>query len=250
MGMMFMEAIVLAGGKEKKALKLLEGKPILSYVLDAFLSSRYIDKIFVVGDGLPLPESEKIVSIPEGKDFIDNLLRGMERCQGEYVLVSSADLPFLTPTTIDKFIEKALPLKADFAYPTVSKEVFQRKAPDIDKTFVVLKEGKFAGGNVVLLNREFVLKKRDVIEKAYEVRKSPLKIAFFLGFEFFIRFLLQQVGIPALTLSQVERLMSRALKGKIRSVLVDFPHLSADIDDEKDFQWALERLKNTPPILE
>jgi hypothetical protein len=89
-----------------------------------------------------------------------------------------------------------------------------------------------------------------VIEKAYEVRKSPLKIAFFLGFEFFLRFLLQQIGIPALPLYQVERLMSRALKGNIRSVLVDFPHLSADVDDEKDLKWAMERMKYTPPILE
>jgi GTP:adenosylcobinamide-phosphate guanylyltransferase len=245
-----MEAIVLAGGKEKRALMNLGDKPLLSYVLEALLASNYIDKVFVVGDNLPLPQSEKIVSLSEGKDFIDNLLRGIEQCRGEYVLVSSADLPFLTPSVIDKFIEKALPMKADFAYPTVSKEVFERKAPEIDKTFVTLREGKFAGGNVVLLSREFVLKRRQVIEKAYEVRKSPLKIAFFLGFEFFLRFLLQQIGIPALPLYQVERLMSRALKGNIRSVLVDFPHLSADVDDEKDLKWAMERMKHTPPILE
>jgi GTP:adenosylcobinamide-phosphate guanylyltransferase len=248
--MMAMEAIVLAGGKEKRALMKLENKTLLSYVLEALLTSRRIDRILVIGDDLPLPQSERIVSLPEGRDFIDNLLRGIEKCKGEYVLVSSADLPFLTPSVIDKFIEKALPMKADFAYPTVSKEVFQEKAPEIDKTFVTLKEGKFAGGNVVLLSREFVLKRREVIEKAYEVRKSPLKIAFFLGFEFFLRFLLQQIGIPALPLYQVERLMSRALKGNIRSVLVDFPHLSADIDDEKDLKWAMERMKYTPPILE
>lgn len=245
-----MEAIVLAGGKEKKALMELGNKPLISYVLEALLASRYIEKIFVVGDGLPLPENERIVSISEGRDFIDNLKRGIENCKGEYVLVCSADLPFLTASAVDRFIEKALPLKADFAYPTVSKEVFERKAPNIDKTFVTLKEGRFAGGNVVLLNRDFVLRRWDVIEKAYEVRKSPLQIAFFLGFEFFIRFLLQQVGIPALPLSQVERLMSRALKGKIRSVLVDYPHLSADIDDEDDLRWAKERLKYSPPILE
>ncbi|MBC7328523.1 NTP transferase domain-containing protein [bacterium] len=228
----------------------LKGRPLLSYVLSALLSSRYIDKIFVVGNELPLPEDERIVPIPEGKNFIENMMRGIEKCQGEFVLVSSADLPFLTPSSIDKFIEKALPLQADFAYPTVSKEVFEKKAPDIDKTFVVLKEGKFAGGNVVLLNREFVLKRRPIIEKAYEVRKSPIKIAFFLGLEFFLRFLLQQLGIPVLPLNQVERLMSRALKGKIRSVLVDYPHLSADVDDEKDLKWALERLKYSPPIFE
>lgn len=245
-----MEAIVLAGGKDKKALMELGGKPLISYVLDALVSSRYIEKIVVVGDGLPLPENEKIISVPEGEDFIANLLRGVERCEGEYVLVSSADLPFLTPATIDKFIEKAIPLQADFAYPTVSKEVFQKKAPNIDKTFVVLREGKFAGGNVVLLRREFILKRRAVIEKAYKVRKSPLKIAFFLGFEFFLRFLLQQIGLPTLPLNQVERLMSRALKGDIRSVVVDYPHLSADIDDEEDLRWAKERLKYSPPLLE
>jgi 2-phospho-L-lactate guanylyltransferase (CobY/MobA/RfbA family) len=44
--------------------------------------------------------------------------------------------------------------------------------------------------------------------------------------------------------------MSRALKGNIRSVLVDFPHLSADVDDEKDLKWAMERMKYSPPILE
>lgn len=245
-----MEALVLAGGKEKRALMELGGKPLISYVLSALLSSKYIDKILVVGNGLPLPPSEKIISIPEGKDFIANLLRGVEQCQGEYVLVSSADLPFLTTSAVDRFIEKALPLKADFAYPTVSKEVFQKKAPNIDKTFVTLREGRFAGGNVVLLSRDFVLRRREIIEKAYEARKSPLKIAFFLGFEFFLRFLLQQVGIPALPLSQVERLMSRALQGNIKSVLVDYPHLSADIDDENDLRWARERLKYSPPISE
>jgi len=245
-----MEAIVLAGGKEKRALLELGGKPLLSYVLEALLASPHIDRIFVVGDGLPLPDNERIASIPEGKDFIANLIKGVERCQGEYVLVVSADLPFLTPDVIGKFIEKALPLKADFAYPTVKREVFQEKAPNIDKTFVTLREGHFAGGNVVLLSKDFILTRRATIEKAYEIRKSPLKIAFFLGLDFLLRFLLQQVGIPALSLSQVEALMSRALKGKIRSVLVDFPHLSADIDDENDLRWALERLKHSPPILE
>ncbi len=245
-----MEAVVLAGGKERRALRELGGKPLISYVLEALLASRYISKIYVVGDGLPLPENEKVVSLPEGKNFIANLIKGVENCQGEYVLVSSADLPFLTPSAVDKFIEKATPLKADFAYPTVSREVFQQKAPGIDKTFVKLREGRFAGGNVVLLSRDFVLRKRQIIEKAYGIRKSPLKIAFFLGLEFFLRFLLQQIGIPVLPLKQVERLMSRALKGNIRSVLVNYPHLSADIDDEEDLRWARGRLKHSPPILE
>lgn len=245
-----MEAVVLAGGKEKRALMELGGKPLLSYVLSALLGSKYIDRVFVVGDGLPLPEDERIISIPEGEDFVANLMKGIEHCQGEYVLVSSADLPFLTASAVDKFIEKALPLQADFAYPTVNKEVFEKKAPHIDKTFVTLREGRFAGGNVVLLSRSFVLRRREVIERAYEVRKSPLKIAFFLGIEFLLRFLLQQFGIPALPLSQVERLMSKALKGKIRSVVVDYPHLSADVDDEDDLRWARERFKYSPPILE
>ncbi len=231
----------MAGGKEKKALMELNGKPLLSYVISALLDSRHIDRIIVVGDDLPLPP--EVISVSEGKDFVDNLLRGMERCEGKYVLVCSADLPFLAGSAVDKFIEKALPEKAVFAYPIVSKEVCDEKAPQMDKTYISLKEGRYTGGNVVILEREFVLNNRDVIRKAYEARKSPLKLASFLGLGFLFRFLLQQIGLPFLPLAIIEKTMSRAFGGKIKAIPVDYPHLSADVDDEKDLRWVESHLK-------
>lgn len=115
-----MDAIVMAGGmgrrlgKDEKPLTLLSGKPMISYVLEALLRSKYIQRIFVAtspkvrktNEWLKKMRRIEIIQTP-GKGFVNDMIYAVEKAgiKGN-VFVTMADLPLVTTQLIDKIIEK------------------------------------------------------------------------------------------------------------------------------------------------
>jgi adenosylcobinamide-phosphate guanylyltransferase len=119
-----MDAVVMGGGMgkrlgiEEKPLTMILGKPMISYVIEALLASKNIDRIFVATSQrvnktnlwiIDFIKQHKNVSMinTKGDGFVNDMASAVEEAgiTGS-VLITMADLPLITPALIDRTIEK------------------------------------------------------------------------------------------------------------------------------------------------
>lgn len=112
-------ALIMAGGKgsrlktsEEKPLIKLDGKPIITYVLNALKQAKNIDNVIVsVSENTPqttqLLSQLKISTInTPGKNFVYDMAYAIKKLSLKTVLVIGSDTPLITSEIIDQIIEK------------------------------------------------------------------------------------------------------------------------------------------------
>lgn len=119
-----MDAVVMAGGMgkrlglEEKPLTPILGKPMISYVIEALLASKNIDRIFVATSPRVnrtnlwlidfIKQNKNVMMIKtKGDGFVNDMASAVEEAgiKGS-MLITMADLPLITPALIDSTIEK------------------------------------------------------------------------------------------------------------------------------------------------
>jgi len=191
-------AVVLAGGKnspemtevtetENRALTPLGGRTMLEYVVSALNRAPSVGEIVVVG---AVPQSELYRTVTPNDTLLGNLLAGLDAAgDGERVLISTSDIPFLTPDAVEDFLTRALATGADLCCSYVPLALCDAKYPEMKRTAVKLSEGKFTLGNLMLVSPKFLRASEGVITAAYAARKSPVAIARLLGGGLLLRLL-------------------------------------------------------------
>jgi len=241
-------AIVMAGGSvspefaaasgvNKRCLLKHGERTLLETVVEALRGSSVVAPIFVVGD-VSVPDG--VEGIAEGDGFVANLFRGLDRCRDwAQVIVATSDMPFITPETVSRFAGEALAMNADLVYPIVPVDVCKRAYPTMHRTSLPLREGRFTGGNMVLLRPKAFLDQRQYIDSAYALRKKPLRLAMMLG-----PAITAAVAASVLTNSGLVRLAtleeagSRLLHAQARALIMDDPAIATDIDRPEDIGAA------------
>jgi adenosylcobinamide-phosphate guanylyltransferase len=141
-----MDAVVMAGGKGsrmggvEKPLALLDGKPLLGYVLKALLGSRLIGRVYVaVSPNVPRTSDyarkysgDRVATVmTPGQGYVEDTAYAVKALGlSEPLLVISADLPLITPVIIDLVVSE---------YVKCGKEALSVRSGD----------GEAAGINVV-----------------------------------------------------------------------------------------------------
>lgn len=245
------KAIVMAGGgKEslknfnnqsitsKSALPVL-GRPMVSYVLYALRESKSVDKILYVGDLEPLSKiSIKVdYTLPDSGSLFLNVIKALEFFKDEHqVLILTSDIPLVKSYMIDNFLSKC-DESAIFCYSFVRKEDLEKLFPNAHRTYVRLREGTFNGGNLMLVDPSKILAKRNILEEIVSNRKNPFYLARIFGFIGIIRYIIGTLDIPTL-----EARASKILGGKAQAVLMEYPEISFDIDNQLQLEFVEERL--------
>lgn len=116
---MTITALIMAGGKgsrfkalQEKPLIKLNGKPVITYVLNSLKQARNIDNI-IVSVSEYTPKTTKflsklkisIIKTP-GKDFVYDMAYAIRQLSLKTVLVIGSDIPLITSKIIDQIIEK------------------------------------------------------------------------------------------------------------------------------------------------
>ncbi|MDN5331028.1 MAG: hypothetical protein PWP45_253 [Tepidanaerobacteraceae bacterium] len=242
-----LKAFILAGSgkcdkfKEKdestKALIKINGREMISYILDALKKLDYIEKIVVVGPKEklgPLLKNYKVDVVDEGAELIDNVMKGLECFSDEdEVLILNSDIPMITPEALDDFVKRAEKLDADFAYPIIPKEDTEKKYPGAKRTYVRVKEGTFTGGNVAIVKAGSAKRCLERARNFFLYRKSPWKLAGILGIPIVLKFLLGR-----LTITEIEKRVFELFGIKARAVISRFPEIGSDVDKESDLELA------------
>jgi len=114
-----MQALINAGGKGsrmgecgiEKPMQIIGGKPVVQHVVEAIIESKHIDSILVsVSDNTP--ETERFLKEmgiktirTSGESFMDDLHDSFSRMSGDFILTCPSDVPLISTSKLDSFIE-------------------------------------------------------------------------------------------------------------------------------------------------
>jgi len=247
-----MQAIITAGGTfnaddplfietgiAKKALLPMGGKTMIRWVAEALIGSKHIDGLVVVGLQPDEFEADDIpVAYVENQgNIVDNVLAGMRQVEQidpdfKKVVLCSSDIPLITPKIVDGFVETCLADDGDLHYTVVEEKVMEARFPHSNRTFTRLKGGRYAGGDILMLDRAPVNANVELIRGLTGQRKHFLAQARMLGFTFIFRFLFGLMDLPEATV-RASKILN--LDGQV----LDYPHAEVGMDVDKLNQYVL-----------
>lgn len=213
-----------------KALVPFGGKPLACYVLEALQATPAVGAVLYVGTS-PTPA---VKGLEPGATFLESFQRGVQAAlkgRPERILVLTADLPWLNPEALTAFLASAP--DAELVYPIIAEASARAQFPAQRRTFVRLKEGRFTGGNLMLLKPAAVAALEPFIGRAYAGRKNPLVLAQLLGVDVIFRLLLGRLDLPA-----IEARAERVLGCTVRAVVTEHASIGADVDKPEHLSVA------------
>ena len=221
-----------------------QGHPMLWWTLRALRSADRLGHFVLLGAehedtaGTAGP----IEHLPVQGELMDKVLAGLQRAasinpQAKLVLFASGDLPLLTPEAIDWFIDACLSVEADIYYPVVAQAVMEDRFPLSNRTYAPLREGRFCGGDVVMVRVDVGLAQQEMVRSLMERRKSPLQQARLVGVWPLIKLLARR-----LSLEEAERIAGRALGVRGKVIVSPYAELAMDVDKPHHLELAREEL--------
>jgi len=244
-------AILLAGDRpadvlaqaspgKRKALLLLQGRPMILYVLETLLAARGVDNIVIVANRVAEIESNQdlrnfIAAAPQGKiSFREgagspatSVLKTMEdmRFDGA-VLVTTADNPLLRVQTLDAFCDEVLNAPGVEAAVGMARESDIRAAfPDVKRTYIRLGGEGYSGCNLFALTPGAGAKAARAWSEVEGRRKKPWQLILHFGVGTLIR-----AVCGFLDLDGAMKAVSRSMGLTVKAVVLDDPVAAMDVD--------------------
>lgn len=235
------DAVVLAGGSSKdlanapaKGVIDLNGRPMVEYVIDALRACPDISRICVVVPPGVRGEwqSKADVVVESNGSLTQNAIAGISALKSaKMVALLSSDIPLLTPQALSDFLERCEERNARLYYPIIPESKAKELFPSMKRTYVKMKQGSFTGGNIVLADPSIVETHIDLIEEAYALRKSPVKLARRLGMRFIVGLFLGNLSI-----GEAEKRVARLLDSPVSAIETPFAEIGLDVDKISDLQ--------------
>ena len=248
-------AVVLAGGgaddplargagTAAKALVPIDGAPMGAYVCSSLRASGVVDRIVYVGPSDAWVRGLVDAVVPAGVRMVDSMALGFGAAlavgaepERQHVLLVTGDVPWWSATGVSRFVAQAPDV--DLVYPVVTAETALAAFPHQHRTFARLADGRFTGGNAVLLSRAGALALLPVIDAAFGARKAPWRLARLIGLDVVWALLTRRARIAPL-----EARVSRILGVEARVLVSDDAAIAADVDDPT--QLSVEAMQGPP----
>jgi len=233
---------------QKKPLIKIAGKEMVRYVAEAAAGSSRVERTFVVGlspeDGVEFAVPVEYVEATG--DTLDSVVAGMERVMEvdpgvERVVVISADIPLLTTEMVDYFIDTCLETDHDLYYTVVEKSAIEARFPGSGRSFVPLRGGSFAGGDINMVKVSALQADLSLARQAMGFRKNVWQQVRLLGFGTLIRFAFRRLSI-----ADAERVASRALGCRGRAIITLYPEMGMDVDKPHQLDIVRAILEGKP----
>jgi len=246
---MTMDVIVLAGARNDGPLSTasdavyeaeieIAGRPMVWYVLKALHQIASIERIVVVGpvQRLSEPLQEMDCQIVEGgKSMIESLENGLAAIgNSSAVLVATCDIPLITAQALEDFIARCGEREAELYYSVVSRDDNDKLYPDVQRTYVRLRDGIYTGGNIVLVKRPAMVGElKTILDQAIAFRKQPVKMVRLLGLSFLVKLVAGR-----LTIAEIENRVRKMLHLDGACIISPYPEIGIDVDKPSDLELA------------
>jgi GTP:adenosylcobinamide-phosphate guanylyltransferase len=241
-------AVVLAGGPPddlcartpgapNKAFVAIGGIALVERTLRALRGSSSVSRIIVVAPesvhghpALALADERR----PDGTRIRESLANGLAGLPAdEEVLVSTSDLPVLTPAAVDDYVMRAHEADADLTYGCLEKRVHLALYPDVPHTWAHLKEGDFCGTGFITLRPRVWPSLERFIERLGKARKNPLHLARIFGFRTTLRYATRQLRIR-----HAEARASYVIGARVRAIVSPYAEIAVNVDRVSDIALA------------
>jgi len=249
------DAVVLAGAPNTgrlrevspepyEALIEIAGRSMLAYVLDALRASSQVDRVVVVGPQEldPVVAEAGAERVDSGPDVVANLRAGVKALGAtgaRYILVSTSDIPLLTPQAVDDFLARCREMgELDVYYPVVRRERSEEAYPGVERTYVRLKDGSVTGGNLFLMRADVLERSEGLLAEAISLRKHPLRMSRLLGPRVLVK-----AAVRTLSADDVERRVEELLGLRGRAVFTPYAEIGVDVDKPSDLALARQVLE-------
>jgi molybdopterin-guanine dinucleotide biosynthesis protein A len=250
-----MDAVVIAGGISQpndllypytqgkpKALLDIRGKPMVQWVLDALGGARSVGNVVLIGlsEETGLSCAKPLSFIPNRATMIENIIAGINQVlqinpSAKSVLLSTADIPAITPEIVDWEVEATRLADADLCYNIVKREVIEKRYPGSGRTFTKLKDMEVCGGDLNVVHTSVASLDPQIYERLIASRKNPVKQAAIIGFDTLLLMMLR-----AVTLDEAVRKVSSRLHITGQAIICPYAELAMDVD--KPHQLEMMRL--------
>jgi len=238
----------------------LNGRIMVSYVVEALKAAERVDRVAVVGapelKGHPDLATADLV-IEEGEGRSENLFLGLDAFpDAERVLMVTSDMPMATAEMCDDLLRN-LGEDVDLGYTLVRHETVlakyaDRPAPPPDPQYgqlpnwvtVTLRDGRFTGTACLLFRREAIEKCRPLVKSIFDDRNmknviATLKPVFGLCFLLRVGLALKVPALGSLvSIADIERRLGDGLGLKCRGYVSPHAELAFDVDHATDVPIA------------
>lgn len=248
-----LDAIVLAGrggdsdplaqatGHAHKALLPLNGRPMLSHVLDALRDSGCVRRIHLVGVGsqeLPMQDLLPTTYLPDAGGILENLLSGIASVgDQEMVVICGADVPLLTPAAIRDLVEQCHQQPAGLYYPIVSQGDMERRYPGSGRSFRHFVEGSYCGGDLLVVSPQVIGRNAAFLRRMSSNRKTAWGMVKLMGLGVALRFLCKRLRIRDL-----EERGATILGCRCIAIVSPYAELAMDVDGPQHLEVVLATL--------
>lgn len=244
---MSVTAIVLGGGDASdavakqfgvpvKALALIAGQPMAAHVLRA-LRSGGVERIVYVGPVTAALEGLIDAQIAARGTMLENLQAGLAQIgDAERVLVATADIPLLTAEAVRDVLTRDP--ATGLVYPVVNMLDSEAMFPSGKRTSAKLREGRFTGGNLFLLEPRLVNDFLPRLEFVLANRKNVIRLAGMFGLGTLVK-----LALGTLEIAELEGNVSRILGVPAKALVTKYAEIGFDVDKPDDIALVLERLE-------
>jgi CTP:molybdopterin cytidylyltransferase MocA len=229
-----------AQGKAK-ALIPIASKPMISYIVDALANSTTVKHIVIVALD---PDTEvqfpvPIEYVPDAGGILANAEAGLAYAANRYpdadvVLLCTSDIPTITGPIVDALVEECLRTDHELYYSVIERSVMEKRFPGSRRSYVHLREGDFAGGDIIVVRPSLGVTDRDMWNELAAARKNALRQARLIGPGLFLRLITRR-----LSLGDAERRVSKVLN--VHGRVIPFPYAEVGMDVDKPFQLEIVR---------
>lgn len=240
------DVIADAAGASCKALAPVGGQPMIERPLTVLRQSGRIAGIDAalpvhadVGAEAPRLAGwldERVVTRVEAASSPARTVRaGLDRLpQNAWLLVTTADHALLDAATLEQFLDRCETPGIDAFAGLLPLEILEAAYPDMRRTGLKLRDGRFSGCNLFLIRNGHA--GRALVSfwiRLETLRKSPLRMARVLGPVAVVGY-----GLRVLSLAGALKMIGRRTGARLAPVMLDIPEAAIDVDSLPDLAFV------------
>ncbi len=240
------DVIAEAAGASCKALAPVGGQPMIERPLAVLLQS---GRIAGIDAALPV-HADVAAEAPRLAGWLDErVVRRVEAASSpartvraaldrlpvdDWLLVTTADHALLDAAVLDQFTERCDASGIDAFAALLPLEILEAAYPDMRRTGLKLRDGRFSGCNLFLLRNGHAGRALVSFWMRLEtLRKSPLRMAMTLGPAAVMGY-----GLRLLSLNGALNIIGRRTGARLAPAILDIPEAAIDVDSLPDLAFV------------
>ena len=239
-----------------KCLIPLLGKPVITWVVEELIKSKYVEGIYSLGvsrEDIDFGDQVEYVPVDFFADLSEKYIAGLEyiKSQGkefdEYV-ICMADTPAITAEKIDEFLKKIMDMEGyDFILSLVPYELCRREFPEAGRVTGNFRDCQIFPGELYTLSERGIIEGEKIIADINRIRRkrSFWAVAWYVFRRPATWFRMFKILLKIAKLKDAVIILEKAFKMKMGTVIIEDLGFGLDMDVPQNYKQLEEYMLKT-----